>query len=333
MIQHARSERPNSKFNIQQSTFDHRPPAILIMGPTASGKTDLAIALTRRLPCDIISVDSTMVYRGLDIGSAKPSADELAQAPHRLIDICDPADPYSAARFRDDARREMAEITAAGRIPLLVGGTMLYFHALVNGLSPLPAADPTVRQQLTLEAEQQGWPALHRQLAEIDPQAADSIHPNDPQRIQRALEVYRLTGKTRSELFASAALQTFSHRPIKIVVAPAERSLLHIRIAQRYQQMLKLGLIEETRRLLERGDLHPQLPAIRAVGYRQVWDYLTGKTDYENMAERAVIATRQLARRQLTWLRKEQDTEWYETTDPQLTDQVMRHLENGATPL
>ena len=303
------------------------------MGPTAAGKTDLAIQLTERLPCDIISVDSTMVYRGLDIGSAKPSAEELAHAPHRLIDICDPADPYSAARFRDDALREMAEITAAGRIPLLVGGTMLYFHALVDGLSPLPAADPAVREQLTLEGEQQGWPALHRQLADIDPDAAASIHPNDPQRIQRALEVYRLTGKTRSELFSQTAVKPFPHRPVKVILAPTDRGLLHKRIAQRYQQMLKLGLIEETRALFERGDLHPQLPAIRAVGYRQVWDYLTGKTDYENMAERAVIATRQLARRQLTWLRKEQDSKWYEATDPQLTDQVMRHLEDVATQL
>ena len=308
--------------------LDGRPPAILIMGPTASGKTDLAIALTERLPCDIISVDSTMVYRGLDIGSAKPSTDELARAPHRLIDIRDPVVPYSAAHFRDDALREMAEITAAGRIPLLVGGTMLYFHALVDGLSPLPAADAAVRQQLSDEAQQLGWPAMHQQLASIDPQAAASIHRNDPQRIQRALEVYRLTGKSRSELFAQAPVQPFSHRPIKIVVAPADRSQLHKRIAQRYKQMLKCGLIEETRSLFERGDLNPQLPAIRAVGYRQVWDHLTGKTDYETMAERAVIATRQLARRQLTWLRKEQHSEWYEATDPRLTDQVMRHLED-----
>jgi tRNA dimethylallyltransferase len=300
------------------------------MGPTASGKTDLAIALTERLPCDIISVDSTMVYRGLDIGSAKPSAAELAHAPHRLIDICDPADPYSAARFRDDALREMADITAAGRVPLLVGGTMLYFHALVDGLSPLPAADPATREQLSHEAERLGWPAMHRQLTDIDPQAAGRIHPNDPQRIQRALEVYRLTGRTRSELFAQTRVQPFSYRPIKIVVAPDNRSLLHSRIKQRFQQMLKLGLVEESRSLYNRGDLDPQLPAIRAVGYRQVWDYLSGKTDYEDMAERAVIATRQLARRQLTWLRKEQHTEWYEATDPRLTNQVMRHLKTVA---
>ena len=300
------------------------------MGPTASGKTDLAVDLVERLPCDIISVDSTMVYRGLDIGSAKPEADILARAPHRLIDICDPADPYSAARFRTDALREMAEITAAGRIPLLVGGTMLYFHALVDGLSPLPQADAEVRNQLSREAEQQGWPAMHQQLAKIDPGAAAKIHPNDPQRIQRALEVYRLTGKTRSELFAQTKAQPFSHQAIKIIVAPADRSLLHRRIKQRFQQMLKLGLVDETLSLYNRGDLDLDKPAIRAVGYRQIWEHLEGKTDVVEMAERAIIATRQLARRQLTWLRKEQNTEWFEATNPLLTDRVIRHLDDVA---
>jgi tRNA dimethylallyltransferase len=296
------------------------------MGPTAAGKTGLAVELVERLPCDIISVDSTMVYRGLDIGSAKPEADILAQAPHRLIDICDPATPYSAAQFRRDALREIADITAAGRIPLLVGGTMLYFHALVKGLSPLPEANPEVRAQLDAEGRRRGWPAMHRDLAAIDPQSAARIHPNDTQRIQRALEVFRLTGRTRSELFNAPAVESFPCQAIKLIVAPADRSLLHRQIEQRFTAMLAQGLVDETQALYNRGDLGLEKPAIRAVGYRQVWEYLDGETDYDGMAERAVIATRQLARRQFTWLRKEQDARWFETGTADLADRVTRHL-------
>ncbi len=300
------------------------------MGPTAAGKTGLALELVERLPCEIISVDSTMVYRGLDIGSAKPSAAELAAAPHRLIDICDPADAYSAARFRSDALREMADISAAGRIPLLVGGTFLYFRALVEGLSPLPQADPTTREQIAAEARRRGWPALHQTLATVDPESAERIHPNDAQRIQRALEVFRLTGRTRTELFGQSIDKPFPYRPVKLIVAPADRGLLHLRIEQRLRSMLQLGLVDETRHLYNRDDIGEDKPAARAVGYRQVWDYLAGRTDYDSMAEKAVIATRQLARRQLTWLRKERDCRWFETTAPDLGDQVTRHLEEVA---
>ena len=309
------------------------PPAILLMGPTASGKTDLAVELVNRLPCDIISVDSTMVYCGLDIGSAKPEPEILSRAPHRLIDIRDPADPYSAAQFRQDALREMTAISAKQRIPLLVGGTMLYFRALLDGLSPLPEADPAVRRQLAEEGQQQGWPAMHRQLAAIDPLSAARIHPNDPQRIQRALEVYRLTGKTRSKLFAETRVKLFSHRPVTLVLAPVDRSLLHRRIEQRFRQMLEQGLVRETQALYNRGDLDLQKPAVRAVGYRQVWEYLQGNVEYDEMAEQAITATRQLARRQLTWLRKEPNARWFETTAADLHQQVIRHLDGIADDL
>jgi tRNA dimethylallyltransferase len=300
------------------------------MGPTAAGKTGLAVELVKRLPCDIISVDSTMVYRGLDIGSAKPEADILAQAPHRLIDICDPADPYSAAQFLRDALREIADITAAGRIPLLVGGTMLYFHALVKGLSPLPEANPELRAQLADEGRRRGWPAMHQDLVAIDPRSAARIHPNDPQRIQRALEVFRLTGRTRSELFDAPMVELFPCRATKLIVAPTDRGLLHRQIEQRFAQMLAQGLVQETQALYNKEDLGLDKPAIRAVGYRQVWEYLDGDTDYDTMAERAVIATRQLARRQFTWLRKEQDAHWFETSDANLADRVTRHLKEVA---
>lgn len=284
-----------------------RPLAICLMGPTASGKTDLAIHLVQHCPVEIISVDSAMVYRGLNIGSAKPSESELAAAPHRMIDIVDPADPYSAARFREDALSEMETITQAGKVPLLVGGTMLYFRALLNGLSEMPAADEITRQRLAEEGEKLGWNRMHERLAEIDPAAALRIHPNDPQRIQRALEVYEVSGMTMSELQAQQQASEFPYRVIKLALIPGDRAFLHQRIEQRFVQMLKAGLVEEVQALFQRGDLHEDLPAIRAVGYRQVWDYLKGKIDYTEMEQRGVIATRQLAKRQLTWLRSEQD--------------------------
>ena len=306
------------------------PPAVCLMGPTASGKTDLAVALVETLPMDIISVDSVMVYRGMDIGSAKPDAGTLARAPHRLIDICDPAEPYSAARFRDDAMREMAEITAQGRIPLLVGGTMLYFRALLNGLSTLPSADADIRTRLEAEAEVDGWASLHRRLAEVDPEAAARIHPNDPQRLQRALEVYELTGTPLSELQRSQqADQPLPYRIVKLAVAPADRTILHERIAQRYELMLQNGLIDEVEALRKRGDLHQDMPALRAVGYRQVWEYLSGSLTYTEMVERGIIATRQLAKRQFTWLRSEPDLMLLDSLDRRLRETALKFIEQA----
>ncbi len=298
------------------------PRAIFLMGPTASGKTDLAIALTRVLPCDIISVDSALIYREMDIGTAKPSAAELAAAPHRLIDILDPSQSYSAADFRRDALREMAEIAGRGRIPLLVGGTMLYFKALLEGLSPLPSADPEVRRQLEEEAERLGWQALHDELSRVDPVAGARIHPNDPQRLTRALEVYRVSGKTLTELTRTQG-EALPYRVSQFAIAPEERSELHRRIELRFDLMLQGGLEEEVRRLLERGDLTPDLPSIRCVGYRQMWDYLIGEVGYDEMRYRGIVATRQLAKRQMTWLRGWPDVTWLTTGDE---DNVQRVL-------
>lgn len=290
---------------------DDRPLAILIMGPTASGKTDLAMELAACLPCDIVSVDSALVYRGMDIGTAKPSPDLLAKAPHRLIDICEPTEAYSAARFRIDAGHEMSEIAAAGRVPLLVGGTMLYFRALQQGLSKLPGAHPAVRSRLDEEARAEGWAALHRRLAGIDPIAARRIHPNDPQRIQRALEVYEITGRPLSQLVREdGGSPVLPYRLLKLVRAPEERGTLHRRIEKRFAHMLKHGLEDEVRGLWARGDLSLDMPSMRCVGYRQMLKYIFGEYTYKQMAERSVVATRQLAKRQLTWLRAEPDARW-----------------------
>ncbi|MGY3925968.1 tRNA (adenosine(37)-N6)-dimethylallyltransferase MiaA [Aeromonas simiae] len=285
------------------------PHAIFLMGPTASGKTDLAMALTRALPCDIISVDSALIYRGMDIGTAKPSQAELAAAPHRLIDILDPAQSYSAADFRRDALREMADIAGRGRIPLLVGGTMLYFKALLEGLSPLPSADPEVRRQLEDEAARLGWQALHDELKRIDPVAGARIHPNDPQRLSRALEVYRISGKTLTELTQIQG-EALPYRVSQFAIAPEERGELHRRIELRFDLMLAGGFEQEVRQLYQRGDLTPDLPSIRCVGYRQMWDYLAGEVGYDEMRYRGIVATRQLAKRQMTWLRGWPDVTW-----------------------
>lgn len=306
-------------------------PVLCLMGPTASGKTDLAVALHEALPVDIVSVDSVMVYRGMDIGSAKPAPAILAQAPHRLVDILDPAEPYSAARFREDALREIRAIHAAGRVPLLVGGTMLYFRALFGGLSALPSADPAVRARLEQEAAERGWPALHARLAQVDPAAAARIHPNDPQRIQRALEVHELTGRPLSELQAAPAGEALPYRFVKLAVAPAERSVLHERISRRFRQMLEAGLVEEVEGLFRRGDLHPGLPAIRAVGYRQVWQYLAGELDREAMVERGIIATRQLAKRQFTWLRSETQVAWFDSLAADRLPRVLKMAEKAIS--
>jgi tRNA dimethylallyltransferase len=291
---------------------DPRPPAILLMGPTASGKTALAVELVERLPCDIISVDSAMIYRGMDIGTAKPGPEVLARAPHRLIDILDPSESYSTARFRADALEAMAQITAAGRIPLLVGGTMLYFRGLQQGLAELPDADPRVRQALLEEAERVGWPALHRRLAVLDPQSAAAIHPNDPQRIQRALEVHAVSGEPMSVAIdrARGQAEALPFRLLKLVRSPRERATLHAHIAHRFQGMLDGGLIAEVESLWARGDLSADLPAMRCVGYRQVLNFILGECSFDEMLQRGIVATRQLAKRQLTWLRAEAGCHW-----------------------
>lgn len=289
---------------------DRRPVALFVMGPTASGKTDLAVQLVERHAFDIISVDSAMVYRGLDIGTAKPDVATLARAPHRLIDIVDPAQAYSVARFRSDALAEIRAVHRAGRTPLLVGGTMLYFRALQCGLSELPDADPEVRACLDAERRRYGSAHLHARLADIDPAAAARIHPNDAQRIQRALEVYRISGRTLTELYASGKAEILPFRVIKLILATADRSRLHRRIEARFYRMLEEGFVAEVEKLRARPDLDLHKPALRAVGYRQVWHYLDGGCDYPTMVQRGIAATRQFAKRQYTWLRGEIDGYW-----------------------
>jgi tRNA dimethylallyltransferase len=289
---------------------DLRPWAILIMGPTGSGKTDLAVDLVERLPCDIISVDSAMVYRGMDIGTAKPGPEILARAPHRLIDILDPSESYSTARFRADALREMEVISGQGRVPLLVGGTMLYFRGLQEGLARLPDADPEVRRALAEEAERVGWGTLHTRLARLDPESAARIHPNDPQRIQRALEVHTLAGEPLSALIRAARQTPPPYRLLKLARAPGDRQVLHGRIERRFEVMLEQGLVAEVESLWARGDLSEDLPSMRCVGYRQVLNYLLGEYSFREMQRRAIYATRQLAKRQLTWLRREDSIHW-----------------------
>ncbi|OOF10734.1 tRNA (adenosine(37)-N6)-dimethylallyltransferase MiaA [Salinivibrio sp. PR5] len=298
------------------------PKAIFLMGPTASGKTDLAIALRKTLPVEIISVDSALIYRGMDIGTAKPTADELAQAPHRLIDIRDPSQAYSAADFRDDALTAMAEIVAQGKIPLLVGGTMLYFKALLEGLSPLPSADPEVRDAIEKEAQQQGWEALHQQLCHIDPVAGARIHPNDPQRIMRALEVFRVSGHTLTALTEKKG-DPLPYQVHQFAITPQDRGELHRRIELRFAKMVEAGFEQEVRALYERGDLHPDLPSIRCVGYRQMWDYLAGRCTHEEAVYRGICATRQLAKRQITWLRGWENVTWLDSDSPSLSLQTV----------
>lgn len=287
--------------------IDARPPAIFLMGPTASGKTALACALAERFPVGLVSVDSALVYRGLDIGSAKPDAATLARYPHALIDIRDPAEPYSAADFRADALEAMQAITDVGKVPLLVGGTGLYFRALQQGLSALPEADAELRAQISAEAGEIGWPELHARLTGQDPVAAARIGLHDAQRIQRALEVIALTGRPISELQRGQAREPFPWRVLKLALLPADRAPLHARIAERFDAMLAAGFLDEVRALKVRGDLHADLPAIRAVGYRQAWQHLDGAFDAAELRDRGIFATRQLAKRQITWLRSELD--------------------------
>ncbi len=311
--------------------LDTRPPAILLMGPTAAGKTDLAIALHERLGYELISVDSAMVYRGMDIGSAKPSPEELARAPHRLIDIRDPAEPYSAAEFREDALREMRAITAAGRVPLLVGGTMMYLKQLLLGVANLPSSDPALRAELEEQAARHGLAALHEALARVDPVSAVRIHPNDPQRLMRALEVYRLSGRPLSELWAEQRPETFPWRTLSIGLAPANRSVLHQRIARRFEAMLEGGFIEEVAALRARGDLSQDLPAMKSVGYRQVWETLDGDADLESLRYRGIVATRQLAKRQLTWMRSWEQLEWVDSLGDDPPGDVLKLVRDFGT--
>lgn len=296
------------------------------MGPTASGKTGLATGLVQRFPFEIISVDSALVYRGMDVGTAKPDADSLRAAPHRLIDILDPSEIYSAARFRDDCLRAMEQIRHRDSLPLLVGGTLLYFRALQQGLSPMPGADPEVRRRLEAELQERGRAALHARLARVDPVAARRIHPNDPQRVQRALEVYELSGRPLSAHFAKQDAKASQLPLLKLALLPRDRSLLYARIERRFDEMLEAGLVAEVERLFARGDLHARLPAMRAVGYRQVWQYLGGQCDYAQMRQRAVAATRQYAKRQLTWLRSEPDLILLDADAPRLCEDVSRLL-------
>ncbi|BBL74428.1 tRNA (adenosine(37)-N6)-dimethylallyltransferase MiaA [Methylomagnum ishizawai] len=303
--------------------MERLPPALALMGPTASGKTRLAIALAQALDGEVISVDSALVYRGMDIGTAKPDLAERAGVPHHLIDILDPAEAYSTGRFREDALALMRDITGRGKLPILAGGTLLYFNALFHGISELPSADPDIRRQLDAEAADRGWPELHAELARVDPVAAARIHPHDPQRIHRALEVYRITGVPLTELCAATLAPPPPFDLIKLVVAPADRPALHERIRLRFLAMLERGLVEEVRALYGRGDLQPGLPSIRAVGYRQVWAYLAGEYDWETMVERGVITTRQFAKRQFTWLRRETDAAHYFSEDDRLVERVL----------
>lgn len=305
-----------------------KPTAIFLMGPTASGKTDLAIQLLQRLPVEVISVDSALIYKGMDIGTAKPSKEELALAPHRLIDILDPAESYSAMNFHDDALREMAEITAQGKIPLLVGGTMLYYKALIEGLSPLPSADENIRADIEQKAIQQGWAALHAELANIDPVSAARINPNDSQRINRALEVFYITGKSLTELTEEKG-EALPYDVLQFAIAPQDRHILHERIEQRFHKMIELGFQAEVEKLYARGDLNINLPSIRCVGYRQMWEYLQGDYEHDEMIFRGICATRQLAKRQITWLRGwKTPVQWLDSLQPQQAKElVLRRIE------
>lgn len=308
-----------------------KPFILCLMGPTASGKTALAVELVQRFPCEIVSVDSAMVYRGMDIGTAKPPAEILQIAPHRLLDLCDPSEAYSAGTFKVDALREIDDILKQGKVPLLTGGTMLYFHVLQHGIDELPKQDQDLRSEILLEAEALGWPALHAQLAAVDPVAGARIHPNDSQRIQRALEVYRLTGKplTDYQLLQHGPEATPAVLPFDmhhLILSPNDRSVLHRRIELRFAEMLELGFVEEVQGLYQREDLSLETPALRSVGYRQVWEYLQGKMGYEEMREKAVIATRQLAKRQLTWLRRWENASWFDSEKNTVVDEVVKRL-------
>jgi len=304
------------------------PPAILLMGPTCSGKTTVALELAQKLPCEIISVDSAQIYRHMDIGTAKPGATILKRAPHHLINIIEPTERYSAAQFREDALRLMAEIAARGRIPLLVGGTMLYFKTLREGLSELPQADPAIRAVIDTMAELAGWPALHQELGRLDPATAARLKPTDSQRIQRALEICYLTGQPMSRILQQSEIAALPYRALAIALMPGDRAVLHQRIAERFKRMLESGLIEEVKWLRSHYALQRSLPSMRCVGYRQVWQHLDGELTYEELRDKGIAATRQLAKRQLTWLRATKEVETFNCLAEDLPKQVFAHLQH-----
>ncbi len=327
---------PLSSFSpmVSSSAIGARTPAICLMGPTASGKTNLAIELVQRLPCEIINVDSAQIYRGMNIGTGKPDIQTLLRAPHRLLDILDPAQAYSVSQFRDDALREMISIRDSGRIPLLVGGTMMYFKVLRDGLASMPAADAGVRQQILEIAEELGWAAVHARLQEVDPESARRIHPNDPQRLQRALEIYLISGKTMTELHQQESAQLASNEiPFDLhffSIQPGLRSVLHEKIARRFRQMIADGFVEEVEGLMGRGDLNLSMPSMRSVGYRQIWQYIAGELSFDAMLETGIIATRQLAKRQVTWLRSWEELRNFDSENPETLDLVLKSIERVA---
>ena len=302
---------------------------IFLMGLTASGKTSLAVELVKHLPLEIVSVDSAMVYRGMDIGTAKPTREVLEIAPHRLIDICDPTESYSAGRFRRDAMTAIEEIRENNRIPILVGGTGLYFRSLEQGFSDLPSTDPALRTRLTQMMRERGSPALHAELSRVDPVSAERLHPNDSQRIQRALEVYEITKTPLSVFIAEGRLGALPHKVIKLALAPSDRRIIRERTRQRFIRMLDNGLVDEVRGFFEQENMHEGLTSMRMVGYRQVWSYLADCLSYSEMQERAVIATRQLAKRQFTWLRAEDNTTWFDSSRPDIAQVVIEFLRNS----
>ncbi len=308
------------------------PPAIFLMGPTASGKTGLAVELARNFPVELISVDSALVYKGMDVGTAKPDAAIQAQAPHFLVDLIDPTESYSAAQFRMDAMRLMEEITKRGNVPLLVGGTMLYFNALQHGLNNLPEADSLIRAEIDARAKREGWPALHAELVRLDPSTAARLMPGDAQRIERALEIRYLTGKPMSELLVQGERTVLPYRLLKIALLPSDRAVLHRRIAERFDLMLQHGLVDEVQKLRQQYPaLRPDLPSMRCVGYRQVWRYLDGEDDELALREKGIAATRQLAKRQMTWLRGMDDVVVFDCLDNELATTVSPQLRQFLT--
>ena len=307
-----------------------RRSAVLLMGPTGSGKSDLSVRLAEQLPVEIISVDSALVYRGMDIGTAKPTLSTRTRYPHHLIDIREPPQGYSVGEFTLDVQRVMEEVWSRGRLPLLVGGTMMYFHALTEGIADLPEADLQIRAAIDAKAAQVGWAAVHQELAEVDPQAASRIHFNDPQRIQRALEVHRVTGETITKL-QQARVSVFADvNVIEFALAPLERSELHTKIELRFRAMLDAGFVEEVKRLYERVDLSPEHPSMRAVGYRQMWRYLAGQCALKEATDESIAATRQLAKRQLTWLRRRANARWLDSTRPDIAREIVDALFEGG---
>jgi len=305
---------------------DDLPQVILLMGPTASGKTALGVQLAKALNGEIISVDSALVYRGMDIGTAKPDSEERQGVVHHLIDIIDPSEAFSAGQFREQALALIADITARGKMPILVGGTMLYFNVLLKGMAKLPDADAVIRQQIDQQAATEGWLAVHQRLQEVDPVSAKRIHPNDTQRTQRALEIYLSSGRSHTDWLKEQAEQALPFKPMIFVIAPSNRAVLHENIVLRFDQMLESGFLDEVKVLFDRGDLDANMPAIRAVGYRQAWSYLQGEYDYASFREKAIIATRQLAKRQFTWLRQQQNATWLETGDNLVQDKVIQQI-------